>query len=388
VRIDLRQTRVDLKAGLNQPTDWLERLTLRVGHNDYQHVEHAIDDADGTLFKNRGVEARLEAVHAPLGAWRGVLGLQLGSRDFSAIGEETIVPDTQVRDAGLFWVEQADYSPLKLQLGARYDHRSLDPDGSARVALGALSLSSGAIWEFAEHWHLALNLDRAQRAPEEEELFVHGAHDATGSFELGDPTLGKETSNQIDLGLHYHSDVLQASLDAYANRFRDFIYLAATGLTEEDLPVRQWSQHDATFHGLEAEAKLKLLENANGRFDLRLFGDSVRAQLTDGAGNLPRIAPARFGTELQWQRDSWRAALGAVRYAAQDHTAEFETPTDGYTWVTAHLSYGFDTGRAQWELFLDGNNLTNQVARAATSFLKDRAPLPGRTVAFGVRAYF
>lgn len=388
IRLDMRQTRVDLKAGLTQPLSWLDRVTFRFGHNDYQHLEHAIDEEAGTLFKNKGYEARVEAVHAPLGAWHGAFGLQFGERDFSAIGEETIVPNTNVKEHGFFLLEQADYAPFKLQLGGRADHRALDPDAGARTSFNALSLSGGAIWEFADHWHLALNLDRAQRAPEEEELFVHGPHDATGSFELGDPNLGRETANQVDLGLHYHSDVVQASVDVYRNRFRKFIYLAATGLDEENLPVRQWSQHDAIFRGIEAETKFRLAENASGRYELRLFGDSVRAELTDGGGDLPRIAPARFGTSLQWERDGWRASFGAIGYARQDRVAEFETKTDGYTLVNAHLSYGFTAGPAQWELFLDGSNLGNQQARAATSFLKDRAPLPGRSIVFGVRSYF
>jgi len=388
VRLDMHQTRVDAKAGLVQPTSWLESVTLRFAHNDYQHTEHAVDEMDGTLFHNKGYESRLEAVHAPLGAWRGVFGIQYGDRDFSAIGEETIVPNTKIKDSGVFLVEQADFKPFKLQLGARYDQRTLDPDTGDHVSIPALSLSGGAIWEFAEHWHLALNLDRAQRAPDEEELFVHGAHDATGSFEVGDPDLRRETANQADLALHFHTQDVQASVGVYANRFKDFIYLAETGQQEEDLPLRQWAQHDARFHGVEGEIKVKLAESGWGRLDLRSFGDSVRATLTDGAGNLPRIAPSRFGSNLMWTLDRWRASLGAVRYAKQDKLAAFETPTAGYTWVTAHLSYDLSHGGTDWELFADANNLGNQEARAATSFLKDRAPLPGRAIACGVRAYF
>jgi iron complex outermembrane receptor protein len=242
--------------------------------------------------------------------------------------------------------------------------------------------------EFADHWHLALNLDRAQRAPDEEALFVNGAHDATGSFEIGDPNLGKETANQVDVALHYHSADIQASVGAYVNQFKDFIYLVDTGQVEEGLPVRQWSQHDAQFHGFEGEVKFKVAENDYGHFDARVFADTVRAQLTDGAGNLPRIAPARLGATLMWKRDSWRASLGAIHYAKQDRTAEFETPTDGYTFVSAHLSYGFNAGPAEWEAFIDASNMTNQEGRAATSFLKDRAPLPGSSVVFGIRSFF
>lgn len=388
VRLDLDQTRVDFKAGLTKPLSWLDSVTLRVAHNDYQHTEHAVDEVDGTLFKNNGYESRLEAVHAPLGAWRGAFGVQYGDRDFSAIGEETIVPDTHIRERGIFLVEQADYAPFKLQVGARYDKNNLSPDGGSALSFNALSLSGGAIWNFTDHWHMALNLDRAQRAPDEESLFVNGAHDATGSFEVGDPNLAEETANQVDLALHFHGDRVQASIGAYVNRFRNFIYLAETGMVEEDLPLRQWSQHDARFHGFEGEATIKLADGKTGRFDLHLLGDTVRAELTDGAGNLPRIAPARFGGSLMWKRDSWRASLGAIRYFKQDRTAAFETPTAGYTLVNAHLSRAFNVGASEWEAFLDGTNLTNQEARTATSFLKDRAPLPGRAVIFGIRTFF
>ena len=65
-----------------------------------------------------------------------------------------------------------------------------------------------------------------------------------------------------------------------------------------------------------------------------------------------------------------------------------ETATDGYTMVDAHLAYHVDRGANAWEVFLDGNNLTNQDARVHTSFLKDDVMLPGRNASFGVRLFF
>ncbi|MBW3549518.1 MAG: TonB-dependent receptor, partial [Proteobacteria bacterium] len=106
-------------------------------------------------------------------------------------------------------------------------------------------------------------------------------------------------------------------------------------------------------------------------------------------GNLPRIAPSRLGGELRWEHGPLRASLGAVRYARQDDVAAFETATPGYTLVDAHLAWHVDTsGGNAWEMFLDGSNLLDEEARVHTSFLKDLAPLPGRGVAFGVRAFF
>ncbi len=121
---------------------------------------------------------------------------------------------------------------------------------------------------------------------------------------------------------------------------------------------------------------------------MRIWGDTVRARLDEG-GNLPRIAPARAGVDLNWNSDAWRASVGAAHYFRQDRVTEFETETAGFTLVSAHLSYAIPSGdRLNWEVFADASNLTDRTARLATSYIKDLAPLPGRSVAFGVRAMF
>ena len=57
--------------------------------------------------------------------------------------------------------------------------------------------------------------------------------------------------------------------------------------------------------------------------------------------------------------------------------------------MDAHAAWHIDTAAGrEWEVFLDGNNLTNREARPHTSFLKELVPLPGRNLVFGVRAYF
>ena len=92
--------------------------------------------------------------------------------------------------------------------------------------------------------------------------------------------------------------------------------------------------------------------------------------------------------DLGWSLGGWRASLGAVRYGKQDDVAQNEEPSDGYTLVDAHVAYRWDRPASSWEVFLDGSNLTDEEARPHTSLLRDYAPLPGRGVAFGIRAYF
>ena len=267
------------------------------------------------------------------------------------------------------------------------------PVGGDSRSFTPVSLSLAGGWKLNEQWRLTANLDHAERAPVEEELFSDGPHIATLAYEVGDANLGKEAANQFEVGLQYQADWVDAKVSAYYNRFKDFIYLAETGNSwywdEEDefLPIRQWSQGDARFRGLEGEAMFHLAQTDRGDWDLRVFGDTVRATFKDG-GNVPRIAPSRFGAQLRWEHAGWRASLGATRTNRQDKVAQDETPTAGFTLVDAHASRHFDAGNLSWEVFADATNLTNQVARVHTSFLKDAVMLPGRSVGFGVRLFF
>ena len=411
VRIDMVQNRLDMKAGVYNPVSFLESVNLRAAWNDYEHVELEGGEV-GTRFSNEGYDARLEAVQKTWNGWRGAFGLQFGSTDFSAVGEEAFVPSTVTDALGLFVVQEKDFGPWKLELGGRYDQVKLKPDDRASTDFSAVNLSAAAIWRLSDGFDLRFGLDRSERAPTNEELFAGGTHVATQSIEIGDASLDTEKGVRAEIGAHWHTDRVDLKLAVYQTRFKDFIYLTDTGVEEEGYPVRLWTQDDATFTGAEAEAKIQLADTAAGAWDLRLYGDYVRAKL-DGSGlrtvafevphgdhthgyevdiaqggYLPRISPMRFGADLGWSLGGWRASLGAVRYGKQDDVAQNEEPSDGYTLVDAHVAYRWDRPASNWEVFLDGSNLTDEEARPHTSLLRDYAPLPGRGVAFGIRAYF
>lgn len=416
VQLVMDQRRTEIRGGLDD-LGAFESLRVKVARTDYTHTELE-GEAVGTIFDNDSTDARLELVHRPWASWDGAFGLQWSQRDFVAIGDEAFVPPSQSRDAGVFWIGERGFGPVKLELGARHDRNEVEVDATEAIgpsrAFDTFSASAAAKWDISEALHLSFGLDRAQRSPTAEELYSSGVHVATASIELGGPALDVETANRAELGLHWHSGPLQLNASVYHVQFDDFVYLADTGISEGELPVRVWTQDDARFNGAEAELEWNVADNTSGIWDLRLFGDIVRARLTgsgtrelaisvpheDGTsedvlvdlalgGNLPRIAPSRLGGELRWARGAWRASVGAVRYAEQDDVAEFESATPGYTLVDAHLGWHRDTpGGNAWEVFLDGSNLLDKEARVHTSFLKDLAPLPGRGVAFGVRMFF
>ncbi|GIX34396.1 MAG: hypothetical protein KatS3mg126_0175 [Lysobacteraceae bacterium] len=196
-----------------------------------------------------------------------------------------------------------------------------------------------------------------------------------------------EVAHRLEVGSHWHIDGFSLHTALYTTRFDRFIFLADTGLERDGLPLRIWQQGDARFHGFEIEFNKTLGEWDSGRWELGLSADAVRARLEQG-GDLPRIPAARIGGQLRWELGGWRARIGVMRHADQDRVASFERPSRGYTLVDAGLSYHFDVDTTGWEVFLEGSNLSDQEARPHTSLLKDLAPLPGRNLQFGVRAFF
>lgn len=412
VRGDLVQNRIDLKAGLYNPVPFLSALNIRMAHNDYEHTEMEGDEV-GTRFTNKGYEGRLEAVQNTIRGWRGAFGLQFGSVDFSALGEEAFVPPSQTDTLGLFVVQEANLGAWKVELGGRYDRVEIDSETGVSRDFSAASLSGAAIWEVTERLDFRIGADLSERAPTNDELFASGTHVATGSYEIGDAGLDTERGQRLELGMHLHAGRMEFKAAVYQTKFRDFIYLSDAGIEFDELPVRVWLQDDATFRGFEAEATFSLLDSDRNTLDLRVFGDYVRAEL-DGSGsrvldlemshgdhsqheqveialggNLPRIAPGRFGADFTWRRGRLRTTLGAIHYASQDRVATREEPSSSYNLVNAGVAFSGGGGESTgWEIFLDGRNLTNEEARSHTSYVRDFAPLPGRAIAAGFRMFF
>lgn len=404
-RIELAQLRYDLKGEIAAPLPHVKKLKLQLGHVDYKHQEIEPTGEVGTTFLNDEFEGRIELLHAPLGPWRGAAGMQIGQRDFEAVGEEALTPPLIARSAGLFLVEERDWADWHFELGGRVEHQGVKPeDGTSGAEHLVYSASGGTIWEFMPHYSAGLYLTRAQRAPSVEELYNDGPHLATSTFEAGNANLSEETANNVDLTLRKPNGNWTWQVNFYANYIEDFIFAdsvdaggdgVADRVDEDGNPSAaadallriDYAQEDAIFHGAEAETTLGLYRGALGEIDGRLRLDFVRGRLTSG-DNLPRITPLRYGGGLDWRRGRWLGALDVLRVTEQTHNAALETETGGYTMLDVNVSYTFATRPADYVFTLRGNNLLDEEARAHTSFLKDLAPLPGRGLMLELRAAF
>lgn len=395
VRADMKSDRWDLASEFKELGNVIERIKLKLAYTDYQHQE--IDNGiTGTTFKNRGMEGAFEAGHASIGKVKGVLGFQFQNSNFEALGDEAFVPAVNTQSKAFYVYQELpldvfESHPLKLNFGGRLEHVAVDSQADAKFgpaqnnSFNPNSYALGGLYTFDPNWSLATNLSHNERAPSYFELYANGAHLATGQFEVGNSNFDKERSNGIDAQMRWKDGKSNFNFGAYYTRFSSFLGLLDTGNTDtgSGLPIAQFSAFAATFKGLEAEGKFNLVDN----LDLTLRGDYVHATNRDNGDALPRIAPLRLGTGLRYQKDSFGARIDVLHAFKQDRTAQNELTTDGYTNVSALVSYKLPT-KLNLELFAKANNLLNQEIREHASFLKDIAPQGERSVLIGLRGDF
>lgn len=385
--LDMEQTRVDFEAGVKQPWQGVKSLNLRAGINDYEHKEIEANGEVATTFKNKAWEARLELSHEAILGWEGVVGLQTGFRDFDVSGEEAFTPSTETEHIAAFILEEQSFGMVDIETGLRIESVEHDPETGPSRDFSTFSSSIGGIVEASDALSFALLLDYSSRAPVSEELYSNGPHLATQSFEIGNADLDEEKALNVSATLNYRTERFTAEATLYSMRFSDFIYKRATGGIEDGLDVYEYRQEDADFVGLDAEVGITLFDRDQQHVELELRYDQVKAELDDGE-NLPRIPPQRYGVALDGQFGKWHARIAYLRNAEQDDVSPTELPTDAYDDVSVEVSYTMAVNDAELKLFVQGQNLTDDEQRNHSSFIKDRAPAPGRNIEAGIRYRF
>ena len=378
VSIDLEQRRVDVDGELRFDRGVLDRLRVRFGVADYEHVELEGDEI-GTRFLNDEWEARAELRHRPVGPLEGAIGFQFGRRDFEAIGEEAFTPPSESDLFAVFVYEEASSGPVRFQIGTRIESRtSRNVTSGEELDFDGVSFSGGVNVQPSDPVSIALSVSRSVKLPTPEELFSNGPHVATRSFELGEPTLDEEVGQSADLTLHVHEGPLRVQVTGYVTQFTDYIYPAFTGNVVEGLDEVRYTQADARFSGFEGEASFEVYESGADHLALELGGDVVRASLTDTDEPLPRIPPFSVRAGVLWEGSQLRGRASVRRVAEQGRIAPFEESTPGFTMVDAEIGYRLYFGGLSHQILLQGRNLTDQDARSHTSRLKEVAPMPGR----------
>lgn len=433
-RIDLRQEKIQSRGEWRVNDYGIEAIRYWLGNTRYGHNEVVFDadegqDTIGTRFTNRENEARLEvqhqAVQTAVGELRGAAGVQWGNKRVRGFGVDEPVdglidPAARSESVAAFLFEEVQLTrAFRLQAAGRIESaRSrgtgvdlsdpIDPlvPFEARRSFAPKSASLGLLYELPLGVVARLTGQYSERAPDVAELFSKGVHEATGTFEIGNPDLKIEQAETIEFGLKRSRGAVRFDATAFATRFQNFIFKRFTGVgcgdtidtcgLEDELDQAVFSQRNATFSGVELSAQWDAFALGRGVIGFEGQYDFVQAKFS-GGGYVPRIPPHRLGAGIYYRDANWLARLFALHAFDQDKVAgddAKDTPTDSYTLLNADLSYTFalepESGRIspRMTIGLRGENLLDEDVRNHVSFKKDEVLQPGRSIRlYGVVRY-
>ena len=332
--------------------------------------------------------------------------------DTSIFGEEAFMNPANNRELTLGYFVSKDYEPFHVDFGIRLDQ--IDRTGSVSHEDGDLdkysindnttSFALNVGRDLTDNLDVTLGFASVERLPSVIELFMNGPHMATGRFEVGDPNLNSETSNNLDITFNYQSGDYYAYASFFINDVNNYITLMDEdeghgddhhdedhgdedhgdeddhGDDHDDhgnLIHANYIQEDAAFDGYEIEIG-RTIELGSGKLTLSYGRDVINAQFTDGH-NVPRINPSRNIYSLSYLQNDLVFKLNLKDVEKQNDFGEGESATSGYQMLDTRLTKTIDLkGSSILKLSLFGNNLLDEVARNHSSFVKNEVPLPGK----------
>ncbi len=423
-RIDLEQDKILSKGEFWIRDHGIEAIRFWLGFSDYAHNEVIFEEEDerdiiGTRFTNREAEARLEVQHLPIGTsfgeLRGAIGLQGGQRKTRGFGVDEPVdglldPAKTRSIAGYLFEELHVDHRLRFQAAGRIGRSTVDGLGLADFSdvtnpdtfqgersFTPVSGSFAVLYEFPLGIVARLNAQHVERAPEAQELFSKGVHEATGTFEIGNPFLTTEKANSVEIGLRNADGHFRFDSSLYYARYDSFIFKQLTGDTcgetlascgdEDELDLLVFQQRKATFYGFEIAAQYDVAQIWRGFWGIDGQYDFVRAKFEDD--NVPRIPPHRLGAGLFYRDSKMFARVGFLHAFDQNkvNAKSNELTTPGYTLVSAQLSYTdkiWTSASGQYTeltIGVKGQNLANDKVLNHSSFKRrEGVLLPGASV--------
>jgi iron complex outermembrane receptor protein len=434
-RIDAHQTKITTKGEYRPDSAAIDAIRFWAGATDYRHNEIGLaDPADLTTlgvrqtFTNKEQEARVEVQLMPFNARFATVttafGLQAGHQELTAPSPDDPGalfnglwdPNRNTREAGYVFNEFQFTPSTKAQIAGRIEHVDLFgstpnfpadflPDGNPQTSIARnlnftpKSGSVGLLQNLPYDLVGSITAQYVERAPKPAELFSRGPHDATATFDIGNPNLTIETAKSVEIGLRRATGPLRFEATAYYTRFNNFIFRRLTGVMcdgdfnscgapDAELKQAVYSQRNAIFRGGEFQSQLDISQFYGGVWGIENQFDIVRATFTDGT-NVPRIPPVRVGVGAYWRDANWLVRVNLLHAFAQNDVAVIaETPTAGYNLLKAEISYKTKLdpayfGAREMTVGLVGNNLLNENIRNSVSYNKDEVLLPG----IGVRAF-
>ena len=297
--------------------------------------------------------------------WRFATGIAGMWQRSDNRGEEYLIPDYRLFDAGVYLTASKSLRRLTLNGGLRLDRRGLHgyglmEDNTWRFAdfsrhFYGLTGSLGAVWNVTDRWNVRWNLARGFRSPNVSELASNGVHEGSIRYEVGNQRLKAEYSLQTDLGVDYASDYVSLQLALFANRISNFVFARRVAeIIDPDYSTFVYTQGDALLLGFEAGVDLHPIhslhyENTFSYVNARLLHQPAESHF------LPFTPAPRWTSELKWELSHHAHTTIAHRHS---HHGTMHTHATAFALNNAYVAAGMDLYLRQSHIYRADNTET------------------------------
>ena len=314
------------------------------GHDDHEEEGHDDHEEEGHEEGEAELDMELETTSIDIKLTMPqsddlnlIIGTSLLNQENKNFGHETLIPDAEKKDFGLFALGQFDINETSQALiGVRYDNRSISSESGSND-YSNFNGSLGFKKDFGNST-LRMNLSSGFRAPDLIELYADGSHHGSFQYKKGNTNLVAEESLQTDLSYQINNNNSIVSFDLFYNDISDYIYLNPSSMFEDGLKVYDYMQQDAKLYGGEIHL------NKNTSIDWLSYYTSVEyvfAESMDGEA-LPFISPLTLNQVFNIDfGNNYSVEIDFIAKAKQSRVSMFEEETDGYS--VLNLSGNFKT---------------------------------------------
>ncbi|MEP7197771.1 MAG: TonB-dependent receptor [Saprospiraceae bacterium] len=319
-----------------------------------------------------------------------------------------LIPNYQLYNVGTYMQWKNVHNRISYELGIRYDknyfivsyqtkdipktieQRSHDFDN--------YNFAGGLKYKVASPWILRLNLGRAQRSPEINELYSSGLHQAVAGIEEGNINLIPEKSLKVMLTSTTnlsHRFIFEAS--AYYQQISDYIYLEPQKdyrLTIRGaFPLFVYKQTDARIYGIDLLAKIDFTDHISWVNRASLI--KSKDVLTNSG--IPNIPPHQLNSSIHYTINKLEAVknidieLGnkyVFKRTDLQPEQDFLASPDAYYLMNARLQFDCALLKQSVNFSLQVDNLLNNTYRDYLNRLRYFSDEEGINVKFGIKMSF
>ncbi|MBB6005028.1 TonB-dependent receptor [Arcicella rosea] len=327
-------------------------------------------------------------------------------------GNETLYPNFNLFDNGVFVFSKKKFNQLIMSGGLRFDIRQLDihklyidsegkfqtqPSTNTSERFAGFNKtfqnatgSFGAVYKINDLLSVKTNIARGFRAPSVPEISSNGEHAGTFRYEIGNINQQSEVSLQNDFGFTFENSSLYIDVNLFSNRINHYTFservqnISGKDSIINDVPVFRYQQGNARLLGLEA---VVTYNPASARwFSFTQSFSSVNgvnlSAKNDSAKYLPFMPPPRWLSNVKLTKNTLGNHLRNTYFSVElEHNQQQNNALLAYNTETKTPAYSLvniGTGatitnlkkKALFSVYLNVNNLLDNTYQSHQSRLK------------------